>query len=138
MKILATVLMASALMAGFASHAADNGKAGATTDMKQAADMPTRAADGRLVGPNGNTLYVYAKDSSGMSNCNDQCATNWPPLTAAANAKARGDYTVVTRSDGTHQWAYKGQPLYYFVKDTKTGDMTGEGMAGNWKTVRPQ
>jgi len=131
MKSLATVLMASALLAGCA-----NGVFSHKTDTA-APDMPTRAADGRLIGPNGNTLYTYAKDSQGMSVCNDQCATNWPPLTVAPNARPMGDYTIVTRADGTRQWAYKGQPLYYFVKDTRAGDMSGEGVGGNWRTVRP-
>ena len=53
------------------------------------------------------------------------------------SAKAMGDYTIVTRSDGTRQWAFKGQPLYYFTKDMKSGDVTGDGVGGNWKTVRP-
>ena len=132
MKVLATVLMAGALLAGCASGPFSHNRSGAN-----APDMPTRAADGRLIGPNGNTLYVYAKDSSGMSTCNDQCATNWPPLAVAPSAKAMGDYTIITRADGTRQWAYKGQPLYYFVRDAKAGDMAGEGVGGNWKTVRP-
>ena len=135
MKTLATALMAtSLLLAGCASGPFSYSSASSNAS---APDMPTRSADGRLIGPNGNALYVYAKDSNGMSTCNDQCATNWPPLTVAPNAKPMGDYTIVTRSDGTRQWAYKGQPLYYFTRDAKAGDMAGEGMGGNWKTVRP-
>ena len=34
-------------------------------------------------------------------------------------------------------WAYKGAPLYYWVKDTKAGDRTGDGVAGAWKIARP-
>ncbi len=135
MKTLATALMAtSLLLAGCASGPFSHHRASSNAS---APDMPTRAADGRLIGPNGNTLYVYAKDSNGMSTCTAQCATNWPPLAVAPNAKPMGDYTIVTRSDGTRQWAYKGQPLYYFTRDAKAGDMAGEGMGGNWKTVRP-
>lgn len=146
MKILATVLMASALMAGCSmtgtqrNNAVEgNASEGKRTAQQQAPDMPTRASNGRLIGPNGNTLYTFAKDTNGVSNCNGQCATNWPPLAVAPNGKAMGDYTIVTRSDGMRQWAYKGQPLYYFVKDTKADDMSGDGvMEGNWKVIRPQ
>lgn len=144
MKILATVLMASALIAGCSMPASQRNNAvqGNSSEAKrstQGPDMPTRASDGRLIGPTGNTLYTFAKDTNGMSNCNGQCAANWPPLAVASDAKAMGDYTIVTRSDGMRQWAYKGQPLYYFVKDTKAGDMSGDGvMQGNWKVVRPQ
>jgi predicted lipoprotein with Yx(FWY)xxD motif len=34
---------------------------------------------------------------------------------------------VVTRDDGTRQWAYKGWPVYTNVQDTKPGDTIGEG-----------
>ena len=146
MKILATVLMTSALLAGCSMPGAqrqnamqgDQSQAKSTMKHSSASDMPTRAADGRLIGPTGHTLYTFGKDTNGMSNCNGQCATNWPPLAVEANAKAIGDYTIITRSDGMRQWAYKGQPLYYFVKDTKPADMSGDGvMEGNWKVVRP-
>ncbi len=130
MKILTTALVSAALLAGCSSGMAPYAK-------DTAPDMPTRAVDGRLVGPTGHTLYSFAKDSAGMSNCNDQCARNWPPLTVAATAKPMGDYTIVKRADGSQQWAFRGQPLYYFVKDTSAGDMMGDGAAGNWKTVRP-
>ena len=48
-----------------------------------------------------------------------------------------GPYTIVTRDDGKRQWAYKGWPLYYWSKDTKTGDKTGDGFNGVWKVARP-
>lgn len=146
MKILATVLMTSALLAGCSmpgtqrNNAVQGDQSQAKSTVQPAAsDMPTRAADGRLIGSTGNTLYTFGKDTNGMSNCNGQCAANWPPLAVEANAKAMGDYTIITRSDGMRQWAYKGQPLYYFVKDTKPSDMSGDGvMEGNWKVVRPK
>src|SRR5271169_3136195 len=57
----------------------------------------------------GMTLYTWDRDTTpGKSGCNGQCATNWPPLLASADAKAGGDYTVVARDDGSKQWAYKG------------------------------
>ena len=131
MKILTTALVSTALLAGCSSGLLSHSN-------NMATDAPTRAADGRLVGPNGNTLYSFAKDgNSGVSMCNDQCAVNWPPLGVAPTAKPMGDYTIVTRSDGTRQWAFRGQPLYYFAKDMKSGDTTGDGIAGNWKIVRP-
>jgi predicted lipoprotein with Yx(FWY)xxD motif len=85
------------------------------------------------------TLYTFDKDSagSGKSVCNGQCATNWPPLMAADADAASGDYSVVTRDDGKKQWALKGKPLYYWVKDTKPGDTTGEGVMGAWHVAKP-
>ncbi|AMZ73343.1 MULTISPECIES: COG4315 family predicted lipoprotein [Pseudomonas] len=84
------------------------------------------------------TLYTFAKDSGGKSMCNDKCAANWPPLMAEESDKSMGKWTVITRADRKKQWAYDGKPLYTFVKDTKAGDMTGDGlMDGAWKVAKP-
>ena len=127
MKLLSASILAVALLAGCGS-------------MSKAPDTPTKTVDGVLIGPNGNTLYTFARDTadSGKSACNDQCATNWPPLLAPEAAKPMGGYGVVVRNDGKKQWAYKGWPLYYWSKDAKAGDRTGEGMMnGAWKMARP-
>jgi predicted lipoprotein with Yx(FWY)xxD motif len=93
---------------------------------------------GMLVNAGGMTLYTFDKDAAGKSNCNGQCAANWPPVMATGDAKAMGDWTIVTRDDGGKQWAYKGKPLYLWVKDTKPGDTTGEGVANNtWHVAKP-
>lgn len=88
-----------------------------------------------LTDANGMTLYTYDKDTAGVSNCYDKCATNWPPLMVSADAKAEGDFTIVDRTDGTKMWAYKGMPLYLWVKDTKPGDTTGDGVGEVWHTA---
>ena len=76
----------------------------------------------------GMTLYTFDKDVAGKSNCNGDCATEWPPLPVAADGKAAGDWTIVVRDDGSKQWALKGKPLYLWIKDTKPGDATGDGL----------
>lgn len=82
------------------------------------------------------TLYTFDKDEPGKSNCNDQCATNWPPLMAEASAMGEGEWTIIDRTDGSKQWAYKGKPVYLFVQDKKAGDMMGEGKAdGAWHVL---
>lgn len=105
-----------------------------------AASTPTPAtvANGVLATPAGATLYTYDKDAagSGKSVCNGPCATNWPPLPAQASDAAAGDYTIVTRDDGSKQWAYKGWPLYTFAKDAKPGDTTGDGKGNVWHLVK--
>ncbi len=113
----------------------------ASTAMAQSA-MPAKVAEtskGKaLVDAKGMTLYVFDKDSTGKSACNGACATNWPPLMAASDAKASGDWSVVTRDDGAKQWAYKGKPLYTWAKDTKPGDVTGDGVNNNtWHIAAP-
>lgn len=100
---------------------------------------PAQAAGATLTAPDGMTLYVFDKDpeGAGKSVCNGQCAVNWPPLAAPAGAHAAGGYSVVVRDDGSRQWAYKGKPLYRWVKDTKPGDTTGDGVNGVWHVARP-
>jgi len=101
-------------------------------------DMPAKkAADGMLTNASGMTLYTFDKDTAGKSACNGPCAANWPPLMAASGASASADWTIVTRDDGSKQWAYKGKPLYTWVKDQKAGDKTGDGFANNaWHTAK--
>jgi predicted lipoprotein with Yx(FWY)xxD motif len=97
-----------------------------------------KASNGMLVNAGGMTLYTFDKDAAGKSACNGPCAASWPPLMADASAAASGDWTVVTRDDGGKQWAYKGKPLYLWVKDQKPGDATGEGVANNtWHVAKP-
>ena len=83
------------------------------------------------------TLYVFDKDGDGKSACNGACATNWPPLAAIGDAKADGLYTVIIRDDGSKQWAYKGKPLYTWIKDGKAGDITGDGVNNAWHIAAP-
>jgi predicted lipoprotein with Yx(FWY)xxD motif len=103
---------------------------------------PTETGDSAkgkvLTNDKGMTLYVFDKDSGGKSACNGPCTGNWPPLTAAAGAMPMGNYSVITRDDGSKQWAYKGRPLYTWKNDEKPGDITGDGfLNGAWHIAQP-
>lgn len=124
MKLFVLVPLAAALLAGTAL-AAEPFKT-VKTDKGEV-----------LAGEKGMTLYTFKKDKHGKSACYDKCAANWPPAKAASNAKAEGAYSLVTRKDGSKQWAKDGMPLYYWAKDTKEGDATGDGMNGVWNVARP-
>jgi len=105
-----------------------------------AAEPPkvTQTAKGpALADARGMTLYTFDKDSDSKSACNGKCAENWPPLMADAAAKPAAGYSVVTRDDGGKQWAYKGKPLYGWVKDAKPGETTGDGFNGSWHIATP-
>jgi predicted lipoprotein with Yx(FWY)xxD motif len=92
-----------------------------------------------LTDAKGMTLYTFDKDADGKSACNGPCATNWPVLKAEASDAAADGYTVITRDDGSRQWAYKGKPLYTFAKDQKPGDITGDGfLNGAWRLAMPR
>lgn len=122
---LCTALLALGLLAGCASNETRNA-------------APARIEGGVLVGGNGLTLYTFDKDAagSGKSVCNGPCASNWPPLFAADGDRAAGDWSVITRDDGKKQWAFKGKPLYYWIKDQKPGDRSGDGVNNAWRLAR--
>lgn len=101
-----------------------------------AQQAPGKMTGGMLTDGGGMTLYAFDKDSGGKSACNGPCAANWPPLTAAGDAKASGDWSIIARDDGSKQWAFKGKPLYRWSKDTKPGDMSGDGFNGVWHVVK--
>jgi len=89
-----------------------------------------------LTGPNGLTLYTKSGDTATSSTCTGQCATSWPPLTVTAGQQVTGGtgvtgtFATLTRADGSTQVTYNGLPLYYWVQDTKPGDVTGQGVGG--------
>ena len=126
MKTRATTAIIAALFVGHSSVFA--------SDM-----TPAVVTNGMLTGPNGMTLYTFDKDTpnSGKSVCNGPCATNWPPRMASDSDTNQAEYTVITRDDGKKQWAFKGQPLYYWIKDAKPGDTSGDGVGQVWHTAKP-
>ncbi len=106
-----------------------------------AGNMPptVKVSGGALTDPQGLTLYVFDRDTagSGKSVCNGPCATNWPPLLASPGTSATGNYSIITRDDGTRQWAYRGRPLYRFAKDVKAGDRVGDNFNNVWHVAAP-
>jgi predicted lipoprotein with Yx(FWY)xxD motif len=91
-----------------------------------------------LADAKGMSLYAFDWDSGGKSACDGPCAANWLPLKAEASDHASDNYTIITRDDGSKQWAYKGKPLYTFAKDQEAGDITGDGfLNGAWHLAQP-
>ena len=76
-------------------------------------------------------LYTWDKDAPGKSNCYDGCDTEWIPLLAPAEAKTLGEWSLVPRRDGKHQWAYRKHPVYMLVHDSADAPI-GDGTNGEW------
>ncbi|NTS77224.1 hypothetical protein HR060_10150 [Catenovulum sp. SM1970] len=85
----------------------------------------------------GFALYNYGLDGNGRSACTGDCAAAWPPLLATEDDVAQAPYSIIERAGGYMQWAYDGQPLYFFVTDTSAQDTTGENYLGVWSLLRP-
>lgn len=86
-----------------------------------------------LVDARGRTLYLFEKDSSGMSACNTACVQYWPALTSRTTPRAgrgvqQSMLRLVRQHNGLRQVTYAGHPLYTFVGDEQAGQTTGEGL----------
>ena len=110
---------------------------GATAAIAQSLPAGVQVSGGILTDSKGMTLYTWDKDEMGVaSNCYDKCAENWPPLLVPADTAVDGDWSLMDRKDSDMKIvAYKGWPLYLWIKDTKPGDTTGDGVGGTWHTA---
>lgn len=102
-----------------------------------------------LVTESGLSLYFFANDEQGVSNCNaedgapsggftdaESCAGRWPPLLVADNVSIESPFSSIERADGTMQWALHGYSLYQFGQDTAQGDILGDGLGDVWDLAR--
>ena len=112
-----------------------------------------------LTDKDGMALYTFDKDSVNVSRCTGKqdtkplgsCEARWPVFYASdlgtlpAGTQA-SDFGTIDRpedtlkdADGkplaTKQTTYKGLPLYYWFKDEKAGDVSGDWVSGVWHLV---
>ena len=140
LKLLAAAALSAALLPVAASDAgAAPGAAGTTVKV---AGSPF----GRiLVDSKGITLYDFPPDKGTTSVCYGACAALWPPLlTKGKPAAGPGVHASLLgstkRNDGKLEVTYGGHPLYYFVRDQKPGQTTGQGVSqfgGPWWVISP-
>ena len=94
----------------------------------------------------GFVLYGFTADRAGKSVCKGACAKAWPPfLTTGAPRALRGvvgaKLGTIKRADGTTQVTYAGHPLYFYVGDTKAGQIfcqNAREYGGLWLVVGPK
>lgn len=92
----------------------------------------------------GFVLYTFSHDPRGRSSCTGACAKAWPPFLVkrapSAGPGARASLLgTVRRADGRIQATYAGRPLYYYVGDTKAGQILCQHVSqfgGLWLVVR--
>ncbi|MFF8275823.1 SCO0930 family lipoprotein [Streptomyces lateritius] len=106
------------------------------------------AADTKTLGKvvtdsKGFTLYRFDKDSADppRATCEGTCADAWPVVSpSGAKPPAGVDPALlgeVTRADGSKQLTLDGWPMYRYAKDTKPGDINGQGVGGTWFAAAP-
>lgn len=143
----ASVLLLTAACGGSSSGTASPASSGTATAKSGEANVSTASTgDGKiLVDAQGRTMYAFAADSKGKSNCNGSCLTYWPAVPAGSKApKASAGVTaafgVLHRQDGSAQLTVDGYPMYTYIGDTKPGATTGQGKnlsGGLWWVVSP-
>ena len=140
-------VIAAAVIALSTGHALANGHGGGggETPAPKAEAVPAPARyvltkqGPKLVDLKGMTLYFYERDTSGKtSSCDGKCAEAWIPLAAPANAQATGDFTPITRNDGSKMWAFRYRPLYTSVADKTPGEANGTATTLQWRVARPE
>lgn len=128
--------VAGALLLSVVGGTSANAQSASTIATRAAPDLGTFLTDQA-----GRTLYMYTKDDVGLSNCYGGCAAAWPPLMAQSDPALPADLPGVVgttqRNDGGSQITYNGMPLYYWAKDQKPGDTTGQNVGGVWFVVSP-
>lgn len=93
-----------------------------------------------LAGSNGMTLYTFKPDSANTSTCYNACAKTWPPYTILGDPVAppglSGKLGTAARTDGSRQVTYNSLPLYTYGGDQAAGNANGEGLGGNWFSIK--
>src|SRR5215213_3178918 len=159
MKRLIALAIASAAVAVIAAGCGGGGSGGgsgsayggtpkpaaAKTAGGAAVAMRTTQLGPTLVDSHGRTLYLFERDTTTASTCDGACASVWPPLTTDGKPQAQAGASAAKlgttkRNDGTVAVTYAGHPLYYYVSDTKPGQLSGEGLdqfGATWDAVAP-
>jgi predicted lipoprotein with Yx(FWY)xxD motif len=86
-----------------------------------------------LVDARGRTLYLFAGDKRNVSTLSGAGLAVWPRFIGAVVVKAGSGVKAaklgtVTSPRGTRQVTYNGHPLYYYVGDTTSGSVRGQGL----------
>ncbi len=98
-----------------------------------------------LVDSRGKTIYGFAIDKPGKSNCNGVCLQYWPIVTAPSPLPSSipgvsAKIGEITRTGGAHQLTLDGLPVYTYAGDPGPGTTSGQGKnlsGGLWWVLAP-
>jgi predicted lipoprotein with Yx(FWY)xxD motif len=138
MRFVVAVLVLAVVAVSGVAHASTNAQPTLTV---RSSSYGAILFDGR-----GRALYAFTRDHrGGPSRCYGACARAWPVYFASGRLVAgkgvkRSLIGAVRRRDGRRQVTYNGRPLYYYVGDTRAGQVSCQNVAeygGTWLVMRP-
>lgn len=132
----------------YVERGAGGGEVGATRqpigpdpDVPPELDVRASSTGRMLVDAKGFVVFANDADPPGKSVCVDNCLRTWKPILAPQLAKDRGEWSIVERSPGIKQWAFRNKPLYIYIPDAganaRGGKVTGADVPG-WRIVFTQ
>lgn len=132
---------------GYGSSSAGKATTSSTRGVASAGKLGTAqtSAGTILVDSQGRTMYAFAADSKGRSNCTESCLTYWPAVPVGAKPPQQPEGVtaklgVLHRQDGTDQLTVDDWPMYTYIGDAGPGETTGQGKnlsGGLWWVVAP-
>ena len=140
-------LVLAILVVVAATFAAGSGVARASADARATLTVRSSSYGSILFDGRGRALYAFTRDRrGGASRCYGACAKAWPVYFSSGRLVAgkgvkRSLIGTVQRRDGRRQITYNGRPLYYYVGDTRAGQVSCQNVAefgGTWLVVRPK
>ena len=163
-KVIAAGVVATATLAFCVGACGDDGSSNAAATNATATTSQTTAATtsaarrgktikvmssryGRMLfDGRGRAIYLFTRERGSKSRCYGGCADAWPPVYTSGKPRARSGVDpallgTTTRRGGRRQVTYNGHPLYYYVTDTKPGQITCQDITefgGTWLVVSPQ
>ena len=81
---------------------------------------------GRNLRDSFKNAYDRGKRLGGDACADAECLKRWRPFQASADARSTGFWEVITRRDGSRQWAYKGYAVYTYAGDEAPGQNRGQ------------
>src|SRR5882757_1433574 len=140
-SVIAAAMLLSAQVTCAQAHGSESSEPPPAKQDTPAVPVSVAVVNNRpmLVDLKGMTLYYFDRDDSGRkSSCDGKCTERWTPVAASANARPSGDFTTITRSDGSKMWAFRYRPLYSSNRDKAPGDTNGtDDPSSLWHVVRP-
>lgn len=86
----------------------------------------------------GKTLYIFARDVAGESECGDACLSTWEPVGVSTKLPLgfSDEFGLLRRDDGFVQLSFKGWPLYIFSGED-ANEISADNKDDAWYVAKP-